>query len=303
MRVTAVTAPAWPVRLRAAGLALLAAVAFAALGAARAGVPVPKLTARVTDLTGTLTAAQRDLLEQRLAALEQRKGSQVVVLMVPTTQPETIEQFALKVADENGIGRKKVDDGVLLLVAKDDRKARIDVRYGLEGVVTDAIASRIIREYLAPKFRANDYAGGLDDATAMLVKLIDGEPLPPPMAAQDEGGGGNLWFIAAFLGLLVGTLAAGTGITPKLLRRVGAGGVAGAVATLFLGFGVPLAIAAIVAFLVAGSRGRVGGGGPYVGSGGWGSGGLGGGGYGGGGGGGWSGGGGMGGGGGASGGW
>jgi uncharacterized protein len=290
-------ATAWLVAL---WLALLAPVV------ALSDVAVPTLKAHVTDLTGTLSADDIARLESRLAALEQRKGSQVVILMLPSTQPETIEQFALKVAEHNRIGREKVDDGLLLLVAKDDRKARIEVGYGLEGVVTDALSSRVIREYLAPKFRDNDYAGGLDDASAVLVKLVDGEPLPPPMAAHQTGEGGSPgWLFAVFIGVFVGLFAAGTRMKPALLRRIGAGGVAGAVALLVLGFGVSLAIAAIVAFLIAGAKGS---GGRYIGpgvggGGGWGGGGFGGGGGGFGGGGGWSGGGGGFGGGGASGGW
>jgi uncharacterized protein len=290
-------------RRLAARFAVAIALAFA-FASALADVPVPELKQHVTDLTGTLSAADISKLEQRLVALEQRKGSQVAILMLPTTQPESIEEFSLKVAEKKGLGRGgTIDDGLLLLVAKDDRKARIEVGYGLEGVVTDAMASRIIREYLAPKFRANDYAGGLDDASAMLEKLIDGEPLPAPMAAQaEEGGGGESWLFAAFIGLFVGMFAAGTRLKPVFLRRFGAGGVAGAGALMLLGLGVPLAVAAIVAFLVSGAKATPG---RYIGHGGGGGGGWGGG-FGGGmggGGGGWSGGGGGFGGGGASGGW
>jgi uncharacterized protein len=273
-------------------VALLATVAFA-------DVAVPTLHAHVTDLTGTLTPTQVQALELRLANLEKRKGSQLVVLMLPTTQPQDIESFSLAVAEKNRLGRKDVDDGLLLLVAKDDHKARIEVGYGLEGVVTDAISSRIIREYLAPKFREDDYAGGLDDATAALVKLVDGEPLPPPLAASDNGGGGSSFGTAMMIGVFVGFFAAGLGLKPALLRMLGAGGVAAVIAGIVVGGGLLFvsAIAAAVVSLVVGSRGA--GGGRYVGGGG----GWGGGGFGGGGGGGFSGGGGGFGGGGASGGW
>ncbi|MGH8029154.1 MAG: TPM domain-containing protein [Arenimonas sp.] len=269
-------------------MAWLVAMMFALLApAVFADVPVPSLTAHVTDLTGTLSAAQIATLEQRLVALEQKKGSQFVVLLVPTTEPDTIEQFSLKVAEANRIGRDKVDDGLLLLVAKDDHKARIEVGYGLEGVVTDAMSSRVIREYLAPKFRANDYAGGLDDATTMLVKLVDGEPLPAPMAADGERDGGDpAWMIAAFIGLFVGIFAAGTRMKPVPLRRIGAGAVAAGVAALILGLGMSLGIAAVVAFLLAGAKGNGGryigpgiGGGGFGGGGGWGGGSGGGGGF------------------------
>lgn len=281
--------------------AFLAFVACALLAGPAVAVPVPTLTAHVTDLTGTLPPDRVAALEQRLAALEQRKGSQFLVLVVPSTQPSTIEQFSLEVAERNRIGRENADDGLLLLVAKDDRKARIEVGYGLEGVVTDAISSRVIREYLAPRFREGDYAGGLDEATAVLEKLIDGEPLPPPMAAQETGDAGSP-FLPIVIGLFVGMFAAGTRLRPVTLRRLGAGGVAAAGAFLLLGSIGALAIAGVVAFLLSGARGVAGG--RYIGHGG---GGFGGGGFGGGGGGfsggGWSGGGGGFGGGGASGGW
>jgi uncharacterized protein len=287
-------------RLRrwAAAAALLGALLLACVAVAE--VAVPTLTAHVTDHTHTLTPAQVDQLDQRLRALEARKGSQLVILMVPTTGEETIEGYSLKVAEHNRIGRDKVDDGLLLLVAKDDRKARIEVGYGLEGVVTDAISSRVIREYLAPHFREGDYAGGIDAASAVLEKLVEGEPLPPPMAAQDSGGSEPPWIFAIVIGLFVGMFAAGTRMRPVVLRRLGAGGVAAAIAFFVIGGLSALAVAAIVAFLLSGARATSGGryiGHPGGGGGGWGGGGFGGGG------GGFSGGGGGFGGGGASGGW
>lgn len=305
MRAFAFPSP-WRAAVVAVVVAVFAVVASALLaGPALAAVPVPKLAAHVTDLTGTLPPDRVAALEQRLAALEQRKGSQFLVLVVPTTQPETIEQFSLRVAENNRIGREDADDGLLLLVATDDRKARIEVGYGLEGVVTDAIASRVIREYLAPRFRAGDYAGGLDEATAVLEKLVDGEPLPPPMAAHDTGEADPSFLFPIVIGLFVGMFAAGTRLRPVVLRRLGAGGVAAAGAYFLLGSLGALAIAGVVAFLLSGARAVAGG--RYIGHGGFGGGGFGGGGFGGGGGGfgggGWSGGGGGFGGGGASGGW
>jgi uncharacterized protein len=141
---------------------------------------VPALTARVTDLTGTLTAEQQNQLEQKLAAFESAKGSQLAVLVVPTTQPEDIEDYAGRVRDQWKLGRKKVDDGALLLVAKNDHKVRIEVNYGLEGVLTDAICFRIIDETITPAFRQGNFYGGIDGALDQMIKLIDGEPLPPP---------------------------------------------------------------------------------------------------------------------------
>ncbi len=157
---------------------------------------VPRLTGRVVDLTSTLSANERASLEQKLAALEQRKGSQIVVLMVKSTQPEAIEQFSLRVAEAWQIGRGKTDDGIVVLVAKDDRRVRIEVGYGLEGAVPDALAKRIVAEQITPHFRDADYAGGLNAGVDALTKLIDGEPLPPPAAqaarrSGDRGNGGN----------------------------------------------------------------------------------------------------------------
>jgi uncharacterized protein len=284
---------------------LLAALLLAPLSVSAAADPaaVPVLKQHVTDLTGTLSAAQIAELEAPLAALEQRKGSQLTVLVIPSTGDQAIEDYSLAVVEKNKLGRKKVDDGLLLLIAKDDRKARIEVGYGLEGAVTDALSSRIIREYLAPRFRENDYFGGIRDAEAALVKLVDGEALPEPLAAEPERRGTPPLMFAIFLGLFIGMFASGTGIKPVTLRRLGAGGIAAGLAWLIFSAGISMAIAAVVAFLVSSSgAGRFSSGRgshgifPGGGGGGWGGGGSSGGG-------GWSGGGGSFGGGGASGGW
>lgn len=282
-----------------AGLALFALL----LSPMATAQGVPQLTQHVTDTTGTLSAADIAGLEAKLVALEQRKGSQVTVLLIPSTGEQALENYSLAVVEQNKLGRKGIDDGLLLLVAKDDRKARIEVGYGLEGVVTDAISSRVIREYLAPKFRNNDYAGGINDAVDVIVKLVDGEPLPAPMAAERSGDRESSAVVfAAVIGLFIGLLAAGTRIKPVFLRRLGAGGLAAGAAFLLFSVGFSVFIAAVVAFIVASAgpgRFSSGGGGwgsfPGGGSGGWGGGSSGGGG--------WSGGGGSFGGGGASGGW
>jgi uncharacterized protein len=173
-------------RLRGAALALAlllatSVVAFAQGTAADNGLqPIPKLTARVTDTTGTLTAEQQAALEQKLAAFEAAKGSQLAVLMVPTTQPEEIEQYSIRAVDQWTLGRKKVDDGALLLVVKNDRRVRIEVGYGLEGVLTDALSNRIIDETIVPAFKQGNFYGGIDGALEQMMKLIQGEPLPPP---------------------------------------------------------------------------------------------------------------------------
>jgi len=165
------------------GLAVIAPPPSAAqsLPSAAQGLQsIPKLTARVTDLTGTLTAEQQTALEQKLAAFESAKGSQLAVLLVPTTQPEQIEQYSIRVVEQWKLGRQKVDDGALLIIAKNDHRVRIEVGYGLEGVLTDAMCNRIISETIRPAFRQGNYYGGIDAGLDQMMKLIEGEPLPPP---------------------------------------------------------------------------------------------------------------------------
>jgi uncharacterized protein len=167
-----------------------AAAAQAPAPAAAAGLqPIPKLSAQVTDLTGTLTAEQQNALEQKLAAFEAAKGSQLAVLIVPTTQPEDIFQYSIRVVEQWKLGRKKVDDGALLIVAKDDRKVWIQVGYGLEGVLTDANCSRIVSETITPAFREGNFYGGIDGGLDQMMKLVEGEQLPPPQAGWQSRGG------------------------------------------------------------------------------------------------------------------
>src|SRR6202022_895193 len=146
--------------------------------AAAADVAVPPLSGRVVDQTGTLSSGDVASLTQTLRSLEARKGSQVAVLIVPTTAPETIEQYSIRVAEAWKIGRKKIDDGALLVVAKNDRKLRIEVGYGLEGVLNDVTAKRIIDEVITPKFRSGDFAGGMSAGGDRMVGVINGEKLP-----------------------------------------------------------------------------------------------------------------------------
>ena len=151
-----------------------------------AEVAVPALKSRVTDLTGTLAANETAQLEQRLAAFEARKGSQIAVLIVPTTQPETIEQYSIRVAEAWKLGRKGIDDGALLLIAKQDRTVRIEVGYGLEGVLPDALAKRIVDEVIVPEFKQGNFAGGIDAGIEQMMSVVEGEPLPPPQARRAE---------------------------------------------------------------------------------------------------------------------
>ncbi len=261
-----------------------------------APAPLPaesiKLIQHVTDLTGTLTTDQITQLETQLVELEKRKGSQVAVYMISSLGDQSLEDYSLAIAEKNKLGRAKTDDGVLLFIAKDDRKVRIEVGYGLEGAIPDAKAGRIIREYLAPNFRKGDYNQGIVDATGAIILLINGEQLPAPL--HEEPGKSPVNFFALIIGVFVGIMAAGTKMKPAFLRRSGAGLVAGLLAFIFFSTIGSVALAGIVAFLFSSSGpGRFSSGG-----GSWGS-------FpgGGGGGGGWSGGGGGFGGGGASGGW
>ena len=162
----------------------LAVVLVAAAWHVAAQQPVPALTGHIVDTTGTLSADAIAGLEQKLAELEERKGSQIAVLLVRTTAPEAIEPYALRVAEQWGIGRGRVDDGVVLVVALDDRRMRFEVGYGLEGAVPDALARRIIAETIAPRFYQEDYAGGLNAGLDALIGLIDGEPLPVPVVRE-----------------------------------------------------------------------------------------------------------------------
>ncbi|GAB2504303.1 hypothetical protein GCM10027084_18460 [Pseudoxanthomonas sangjuensis] len=293
-------------------LLLPCAAAWAQRPATAGLADIPPLTSPVVDTTGTLDAAQKQQLERQALDLQRRKGSQLQVLIVPTTQPEDIFDYAQRVFDQWKLGRKKVDDAVLVVVAKDDRRVRIHTGYGLEGAIPDAIASRVIQEYMAPKFRAGDYGGGLIDATAVLVKIIDGEPLPEPVSSHRQGGNGGGGFVfALFAAFIVAQIVRGIfSRAPKGLRGLLTGGASGGVAWLLSSLWPVAVIAGVFGLLfglVTVSTGRYARhrdwGGWGGGGGGWGGGGFGGGGGGFGGGGGWSGGGGMSGGGGASGSW
>src|SRR6516162_1794519 len=198
---------------RASLLALLMCWAFAAL----ADVAVPQLTGRVVDQTGTLSAADIASLTQKLEDLETRKGSQLAVLIVPTTAPETIEQYSIRVAEAWKVGRKKIDDGAILVVAKNDRKLRIEVGYGLEGALTDVTARRIIDENIVPKFRNGDFAGGISLGVEWIIAVIDGEKLPAPVSKprspirQSNSGAGSPSSVKLYLfALIVVIMAAAT---------------------------------------------------------------------------------------------
>ena len=254
-------------------------------------LPVPALSARVIDQTGTLSEPQRAALDARLAAFEAEAGPQIVVLMVATTQPEDIASYAQRVADSWKIGRRDVGDGLLLLVAKNDRKVRIEVAKALEGAVPDLAARQIIDRAITPAFRAGDYAGGLAAAVDQLIARVKGEALPLPKAQRGAAPhtGGSLEQVGIFFFVIIAVVG---GVLSKVLgRKVGsvatalaAGGLAwwmtaslllaagaGLVSLLFVGiFGVE----GVLRLLAASSLARRGGGGGWGGGGGGGGGGF-----------------------------
>jgi uncharacterized protein len=228
------------------GMAVLA-VAFA-----QGLQPVPKLTARVTDLTGTLTAEQQSMLEDKLAAFEARKGAQVLVLVVPTTEPEEIAQYSIRVVTQWMIGRKNIDDGALLLVAKNDREVRIEVGKGLEGALTDLTAHRIISETLIPLFRQGDFYGGINAGLDQMIRVIDGEPLPAPDAGWQ---GPSVRSVSRLVPFLFVAVLFGSVILRSLFGRGLGATIAGAatgVVVYVVGQAVFIAVVAgILAFLFA----------------------------------------------------
>jgi uncharacterized protein len=236
----------------AAGLLLLFAVA------AGADVAVPPYSARVTDLTGTLSGRAVANIEAKLMDLETQKGSQIAVLIVPTTQPEEIEQYGIRVAEAWKAGRKHIDDGAILLVAKDDRRVRIEVGRGLEGALPDAIANRIIDENITPRFKAGDFDGGIEAGVDKMIAVVDGEPLPPPDKKWERNGtlSNALPLLLVVVFVASGVLRAVFG---RMLGSVATGGLAGMLAWLLshlIPVGVGAGFVAFVFALLAGSATR-----------------------------------------------
>ncbi len=246
----------------------LSAALWLALPVAYAEIAVPDLRARVTDLSGALKPQETTALERKLAAFEADKGSQIAVLIVPTTQPEEIEQYAIRVAEKWKLGRKGVDDGAILLIAKDDRRLRIEVGYGLEGALPDAVAKRIVTETIRPQFAAGGFYAGIDAGIDQMIAVVGGESLPPSVQKRNGQRGGRgehnalgglffafmvFWFIGQFLRRLLGSAPASLAV----------GGGTGFIAFLILSsLGVAVLsglVAAVVAFLMFSGGGRGGG--------------------------------------------
>lgn len=231
---------------------------------AQAEVAVPQLAKHVTDLTGSLTAGEQQALESKLSAFEQSKGAQIVVLMLPTTQPETIDQYSIRVVEAWKLGRKKVDDGVLLLIAKEDRKLRIEVGYGLEGALNDATAKRIVSEVISPLFKQGRFYAGVDAGVDNIIKVIEGEALPSPTSSHQSPSAYsdnlNNLLVAGVVIFMVGNF-----ILRQLLGRLPGGlivgGLIGGVAWLILSSiaaGVMIGFIAFVLSLLFGQSGHSG---------------------------------------------
>ncbi len=251
-------------------LVLMLSIAGHSFAQAQQVLAVPPLSGRVVDLTNTFSIAQKSDLSAQLEALEKQKGSQLVVLMVSSTQPETVAEYGLRVAEAWKIGRAKaadsnakgkvvkVDDGALLLIAKDDRKIRIEVGYGLEGAIPDALAKRIITDSIAPKFRTGDFFGGVRAGVSDLVKLIQGEALPAPAEVWQHGqapasGAGKESDTIGWFAPLIFVLAFGfvlKSILGRFLGSTAAGGAAWFVSSMFGAPAMVAIIAAIVIFMV-----------------------------------------------------
>ncbi|MCM2252853.1 MAG: TPM domain-containing protein [Ramlibacter sp.] len=268
---------------------LLALWAFCALG--QNLQPVPPLTARVIDQTGTLDAIQRQGLEDKLAAFEASKGTQIAFLIVATTQPEDIASYANRVGNEWKIGRRDIGDGVLLVVAKNDRKVRIEVAKTLEGAIPDLAAKLIIDEAITPSFRQGDFAGGLQAAADRIIARASGEALPAPEQPAQRGGDEGFDWMDLAIFLFIGVPVAARALSGILGRKLGALATGAGVGTIALLVTASIAIAAIAALValllslgsgalpaLGGHRRGGWGGGPWIGGGGsgggsWGSGG------------------------------
>ena len=238
--------------------ALLIAFTLCCSFVVSAEVIVPPLVGRVTDQTATLNPEQKATLEQTLQAFEAKKGSQIAILIISSTAPETIEQYALRVADQWNLGRKKVDDGAILLVAKTDRALRIEVGYGLEGALNDATSKRIISEIITPRFKQGDFYGGITAGVEQIIRVIDGEPLPEPnrkLSGSDLNVQQYIPIIFILALVIGGVLRAVVGRFPSAILT---GGVVAIVGWLFAGalsFALGAGVIALLFTLLGGGMG------------------------------------------------
>ena len=208
-------------------------------------VPVPELKGRVVDLTGSLSATQKQELDVRLSAFEQRKGSQIALLIVRSTQPETIEQYSIRVAEQWKLGRKNIDDGAILLIAKEDRTLRIEVGYGLEGALNDATCKRIIDELIVPQFQGGDFFTGLSMGLDAMMRVINGEALPPPSGLDElQLGKAGLLPVIFVTALMIG------GLMRRLMGRGKAAVITGALVGLAVWLWTGLLLFALLSVLI-----------------------------------------------------
>lgn len=234
----------------------LAAILFALtslLAWAQQGLQVIPPAAPVVDATLTLTASQKGQIEQQLRAFKARKGAEISVIIIPTTQPETIEQYAIRLRDTWKAGRAKIDDAAQLVIAKNDRKLRIEVGYGLEGALTDATAKRIISEVITPQFKHGDFAAGIQAGVDKILSVVEGEALPPPQpeyGGGNDSGGANIGFLP--IALMVALFAGGI-LRSMFGRMLGAaltGGLTGFVGYLITGTLLVGVFAGFLAFML-----------------------------------------------------
>lgn len=252
VRLRAIVQPAVVVAL--ASLCVGVAGVLAAPAAAAEGdiLPIPKLEKRVTDQTATLSAADESRIEARLKAFEAEKGAQIAVLIVATTQPETVFDFSLRVVDAWKLGRKGIDDGVLFVIAKNDRKLQILTGRGTQGVLTDAMSKRIISEVVAPKFRASDFAGGIEAGVGKIIDVLKGEALPPPpqkkVAVQQGADIQSFLMLGVFAAIFVGPLL--RSLLGRFLGATATGGAVGAAAWWLAGGMIFPIVAGVIIFFV-----------------------------------------------------
>ena len=243
-------------------VAILPLLALGARAADGEFVAIPELRTHVTDLTGTLPDGDKAALERKLADWEMKRGAQFAVLVVPTTKPDGIDEYSQRVTDQWRLGRKGVDDGVLLLVARDDKKLRIQVGKGFEGSLTDVTAKRIIEEVIVPLFRKGDFVGGINAGVDRVIGVVAGEALPPPKAQSSARSQASSWHIEDWIGFV---LFAGLGLfwflasaLNRMFGRVGGSLVGGAIAggvawfvTSIIAVGLGAGVIAFIALLIA----------------------------------------------------
>lgn len=225
--------------------------------AAQSQIKVPDLTGRVVDLTATLDANQQQTLDQRLRIFEQKKGTQIAVLIVPATDAEPIEQFSMRVAEQWKLGRKNIDDGAILIIAKNERRLRIEVGYGLEGALNDAVSKRIIDEVIVPAFQRSDFYGGISAGIDAMMRVVEGEPLPEPAGKDDwQVSGAGLLPLIFFAALVIG------GLMRTLLGRVkgalAASGLLGLAVWLLSGIALLAFLSATMGLVITLVGGRMG---------------------------------------------